>query len=1216
MDPFSLWLLGSVVIPDAYERVVTGLTSKSAEDRLAAGVRAEVGRYPKRIFRRWYRTDETWRALVAGGQESFDSLVDRLVAASAARRLGGPLSRDRAEAIVRAVVAGFMGSLDPSDAVALADYRSAQRDRFIDENAEHRIGGLREHFDERFDSVERQLEGAADFGERIAQIPAPTRPLFAAVGATREAISLLDIASGDTPREALVQLTADVPPWLCDAPAATLVAAAELCRSYAVHVGAGRLFELAADKSTDRAYCYARAAVELASVGEAERSKELIEEATSLSTAPGVAAIAAALADRPDQVLELLPTEKALNELYFVSLRLYGLRATGAFDEIIPFLTSALERYPESSGLMIELAWTYLQRSQAPATTSRTADRQTALELGLEARQLRRAWRVDAGEAARVACQAALVMGDYGLVIRMGMAPPAGEAWVAEASNTEVRLSVAQAAVAAGNLDVLRTVVELVPDGFHRAIIQAELLVHTGADPTALKAAYDAVWHEARDEEHRVLYWLSSAAAGVEPHGTEELRARTDDVPLLVDAQLHVARREYNAAVGILRQSRQTEHTTRLLVGALIGIGDVDGAVEELKTAATRFNDTAHLVRAVEVLAQAQRLDDAAALAQEALQRVPRTLSDARAFLHAVLVERAGTAAAWGEMAVRSRAWIEDLGASPRTRWNLALALYQGGDREGAWRVVQEPPVLEPSTPSQARLWTVLAASESPSPEVADRIAAFVDAYADDKSLAELAAGVFFGWGDDVWGEVRPETVARFQELLETHAVDFESEEEAAVYVLTGTAEEMLERLRPSLEANARAIADMTEKVRRGWPYGLLASAGHRPYAAALIHRAAGCLPIATADLARAETELVVAEASLGQPVVVDVSTLVVAGYVRTLWPQLRAAFSRLHLPGPAQSDILRTVEAFRLPTHGTLYFDTSVGAVRGAEADPEVQARLLEHGEWVAAQLPDVLMVDWPHLRALPAELSDRSLAWLSAVDMAKARGLPLWCDDLGLRTLATNDGVPVFGTSALIAALRKVAIIEPGAAQGALRRLREEYAVDLPLDADWLRLSAASAEWRPGASAFYFSRHAAWLNFESTYALWSELAQSAARAEGIRVAGWVHAAALGLVGAVGAGTAERAVAAIAAKGIALAGFDPAAIAACAARVREVALAAGIQNPVPSLMATLLRHLAEAVGAEAAARLVLSEHLADEDRAVARDLVFGVGSSPTAFDR
>jgi|GEM_PF-3853376 len=1211
MDPFTLWLLGSVVVPDAYERVVNALNSKAAEDRLAERILADAGRYPKRVFRRWYRTEETWKALVTGGQESFDSLVQRLIAASANRLLAGELRHEQSEAIVRAAVAGFVGSLDPSDAVAVADHRSAKRDALIDQNAEQRTIRLRDHLDERFDSVERQLGAAADFDARVAALPGPARPLFERLGATRESTLLLDVAAADVPREALVQLTADLPPWLRDANAATLVASAELCRCYGVHLGAGRLFELAADRSADRAYYYARAAVEHETVGDSDRANELIRQAMALSTATSVEAIAAALGEDPTRVLALLPADQALAEPYFVLLRLYGLRATGAFAEIIGFLTSALERYPESPGLMIELAWAYLHRSQAPTTTSRTADRERALELGLEARRLRRAWRADAADAARVACQAGLALGEYDRVIQIGMAPPDGEALPAEASHTEVRLSVAQSALASGKTDILRTVVDLVPDGFHRAIIQAEMLLHTDADPDALQAAYDAVWNEAQEEEHRVLYWLSGSAAGVNLHGAVEIKERADDVPILVEAQQHVARGEHEAAVALLRRSRRTEHATRLLVGALIGVDDIDGAVDELKAAATRFNDTAHLVRAVEVLRRANRLDEAAALAQEALQRVPRTLSDARAFLHEVVVERAGTDSAWGEMALRSRAWIEDLGLSPRNRWHLALALYHGGDPESAWRTLQEPPILQPSTANQARLWTVLAAHESPSRELADEIVALVDTYPDDNALAQVAVGMFFGRGDGVWGEVRPETVSRFQELLASHAVDYGSDEDAAMYVLTGTTEEMLEKLKPSLEANARAIDEMSDKVRQGWPYGLLAAAGHRPYAAALIHRAAGCLPIATADPVRVEAEVAAARAALGKPVSLDVSTLVMNGYIRSSWPDLRGSFARLDLPQPAHVDIVSTVEGFRRPVHGTLYFDASVQAVRGADTDPDIQARLLEHGEWVAAQVGDLIVVDWPRLTALSDALDHTFLPWLSALDMARARGLPLWCDDLGVRTLAASDNVPAFGTVALIAALVETSAIEPVAAQGALRSLREAYAVDLPLDADWVRLSAASNEWRPGPSAFYFARSAAWVDFENAYWLWSELAQSAAEAESIRVAGWVHAAAFGLAAAVDAARAPHVLASIAAKGIAVANFDPEAIAACTARVREVAIAAGVQNPVPTLMRILLEHLTAAVGAEAAARLIMSEHLADKDRAIVRDLVFGI--TPTS---
>ncbi len=76
MDPFTLWLLSSVVAPDAYQRVLDRLRSDSAGHRMGARVREQVGRYPRASFRKWYCTEATWQDLIAGGEQSYDSLVE------------------------------------------------------------------------------------------------------------------------------------------------------------------------------------------------------------------------------------------------------------------------------------------------------------------------------------------------------------------------------------------------------------------------------------------------------------------------------------------------------------------------------------------------------------------------------------------------------------------------------------------------------------------------------------------------------------------------------------------------------------------------------------------------------------------------------------------------------------------------------------------------------------------------------------------------------------------------------------------------------------------------------------------------------------------------------------------------------------------------------------------------------------------------------------
>ncbi|MCZ7537757.1 MAG: hypothetical protein M5T61_18790 [Acidimicrobiia bacterium] len=94
-------------------------------------------------------------------------------------------------------------------------------------------------------------------------------------------------------------------------------------------------------------------------------------------------------------------------------------------------------------------------------------------------------------------------------------------------------------------------------------IIQSEFLLNTDADRTALQDAYDAVWRSATEEEHKVLYWLSGAAAGVALHGEAELRERTDAVPLMVGARCLLPRGDHEGAVGscagVVEQNRRPD---------------------------------------------------------------------------------------------------------------------------------------------------------------------------------------------------------------------------------------------------------------------------------------------------------------------------------------------------------------------------------------------------------------------------------------------------------------------------------------------------------------------------------------------------------------------------------------------------------------------------------------------------------------------------------
>jgi predicted nucleic acid-binding protein len=74
-----------------------------------------------------------------------------------------------------------------------------------------------------------------------------------------------------------------------------------------------------------------------------------------------------------------------------------------------------------------------------------------------------------------------------------------------------------------------------------------------------------------------------------------------------------------------------------------------------------------------------------------------------------------------------------------------------------------------------------------------------------------------------------------------------------------------------------------------------------------------------------------------------------------------------------------------------------------------------------------------------------DRHQAWLAAIDLAAERCLPLWSDDIALRSVAARRGIATFGTWALLTALIEVGLI-PDTRREDARDLADEGVVYLP--------------------------------------------------------------------------------------------------------------------------------------------------------------------------
>jgi tetratricopeptide (TPR) repeat protein len=300
---------------------------------------------------------------------------------------------------------------------------------------------------------------------------------------------------------------------------------------------AADLYGRASDSHPRRAYYCVRAAVVYSDLEDEPATAAWLAKAGRIGMTDAERSIQLGLAAKWAEALALLPEDDALEDELFISVRFSALRGLGRVDDAIDFLEKAIERYPLGAGHRIELAYLYLHRSQTPGPRARIADKTRALELALEARDLRRAWGGPSGKAVEIACNAAAGLGDFAGAVRLGTPPPRGDATAAEAGYAAVQMTMSELGHLTGDVDLLEELSRTEATGkFGPAFIRAEALLTNGGPSDEARDAYLQAWALASTEEEKMRLWLGMAAAGPdEMPGADELAARTDEIPLIVE---------------------------------------------------------------------------------------------------------------------------------------------------------------------------------------------------------------------------------------------------------------------------------------------------------------------------------------------------------------------------------------------------------------------------------------------------------------------------------------------------------------------------------------------------------------------------------------------------------------------------------------------------------------------------------------------------------
>jgi hypothetical protein len=137
----------------------------------------------------------------------------------------------------------------------------------------------------------------------------------------------------------------------------------------------------------------------------------------------------------------------------------------------------------------------------------------------------------------------------------------------------------------------------------------------------------------------------------------------------------------------------------------------------------------------------------------------------------------------------------------------------------------------------------------------------------------------------------------------------------------------------------------------------------------------------------------------------------------------LQSAFSTIRLPRPALVDIDQArKDLARLPG-----FSYSVSYDIHSDALALHEVSLAEHQELygritvVDEAARQLSITDLPTTTAAP----DLHRAWSAAITLAATGELPLWSDDVAIRSVAASQGVQSFGTWALLTALTEDGLI-----------------------------------------------------------------------------------------------------------------------------------------------------------------------------------------------
>jgi tetratricopeptide (TPR) repeat protein len=807
---------------------------------------------------------------------------------------------------------------------------------------------------------------------------------------------------------------------------------------------------------------YGVAAVFALGQGDAERAAALVRSADDAGHEGLYLSVArAALADHEQgadidspavaAVLANASQEELADERTLMVLLGEFAARRGDLAEAVRLFQNAAVANPPSVLARLELAHALIARAGSGGSVVPADDRLRAQALAREVLEEMRQWSGPSEKALSVLLKAHMAVGAFQEIIRLATPESLGGAALdREAAFGEVAVYGAEAARAMGDRARAAGFAELVAGSRAEVFIRALAL-----DPATPRDDQATSWRAAlasadtMEQQRSALLELAMLGhlRAADLQVGKDRRAIGDVQAEILSARNDAAQGHVDRAVMSLRRHAESNSAAgEMLIEVLRKVGRIDQALAECDRAIARFGGGKITHDKLNILARAGRISEADAYATSLLAGKDLA-AEQRVILRRRLLQNRADRGDWPEVERMSREAMAENPGDGDFAWGLITAQANQGHLDDAWSSYRatKPAVTRPEV---VLLWMRLHARFGFTQEDIAQALDFVDKWHDNSEVA----GEVFSVLADAEGQVLPDGQAVLPDLEQHLLARFQAElvsyasrcPDGPLQMIELKDVDLTQVIRDQLKPHAGSLNRAAERVRSGeLPLGALAAAANRSYTSMLIEQSCGPLLAVTAHREAFTHEVAAAREAVNGEAVVEASTLAVITLIPERASALLSAFTAVRLARPTLVDLeLAWSDLARAP--GSSYAvgydadrDALVTRLISLPEHQRLHRRIVE-----IDRLARTLAVTDLTTAPMPP---DRHQAWLAAIDLAAERCLPLWSDDIALRSVAARRGIATFGTWALLTALIEVCLI-PDTRREDARDLADEGVVYLP--------------------------------------------------------------------------------------------------------------------------------------------------------------------------